>query len=132
MDGDGEYPAYELYQQGLDQLDDGQTGLARESLEAADGLEPGTSSIQEALGRVYFRLRRYEQAASVFAEILQREPLDHYAHFCIARCYDRLDDVQRALHHYRLATTLQPSRSVYRRTLTSFMHKQQVTDDGPA
>ena len=54
-------------------------------LERARALEPDKSSIREALGRAYFRSARFEQAAEEFAAVVERYPVNDYAHFCLGR-----------------------------------------------
>ena len=48
--------------------------------------------IREALGRVYFRTGRYRRAASEFSAIVERNPANDYAHFCLGRSFEKLGD----------------------------------------
>ena len=58
-------------------------------LERARQLEPDKGSIREALGRAYFRSRRFEQAAEEFAALVERYPVNDYAHFCLGRSLEK-------------------------------------------
>jgi hypothetical protein len=55
-----------------------------------------------------------------FTEIVEREPLDDYAHYCLARAYDRLGNESMASRHYQLARSLKPSRTLYGDSLRAF------------
>lgn len=113
--------AYQLFQRGLAALAAGRADEAIVPLERAKRLEPESSSIKEALGKTYFKLHFYDRAIEEFSAILDVEPLDDYAHFCIGRCYDKIGDILGARRHYKLALSLKPSRDVYRNTLNSFL-----------
>ena len=52
-------------------------------------LEPDKSSIREALGRAYFRSARFEQAREEFAAVVERHPVNDYAHFCLGRSLEK-------------------------------------------
>lgn len=113
--------AYQLFQQGLSALALGRADEAIVPLERAKRLEPDSMSVVEALGKTYLRIGFYDRAVEEFRTIVQREPLDAYAHFCLARAYDRLGTVGEARHHYRLATTFAPHREIYRNTMQLFL-----------
>ena len=55
--------AYDLFKKGSELLEQGDFMAASVPLERARKLEPDKGSIREALGRAYFRSRRFEQAA---------------------------------------------------------------------
>jgi Flp pilus assembly protein TadD len=74
------------------------------ALERARALEPGKSSVREALGRAYLSSRAYRKAADEFTAAVEMEPTDGYAHYGLARALERLGD-PRADLHYRLART---------------------------
>ena len=126
--------AYQAFQKGLAALESGLTEEAIVPLERAKKLEPDKSSISEALGKTYFRLRFYDRAADEFETIIAKEPLEHYAHFCLARCHDRLGNVATATRHYKLAQTLGPGIEIYRTTLARFLARTAETTaaDGAA
>jgi tetratricopeptide (TPR) repeat protein len=120
--------AYQYYQKGLAALAAGHADEAIVPLERAKKLEPESSSIREALGKTYFKLHFYDRAITEFTTILQVEPLDDYAHFCIGRCYDKVGNIPMAQRHYKLALSLKPSRDVYRNTLDRFLERTQDRD----
>jgi tetratricopeptide (TPR) repeat protein len=119
--------AYDLFQKGLAALASGLTEEAIVPLERAKKLEPNSGSINEALGKTYFRLRFYDRALAAFQEILDKDPLEHYAHFCMGRCYERLGQPIDAQRHYKLASTLGPDIEVYRTTLARFLDRRDET-----
>ena len=80
-------------------------------------LAPDKTSIREALGRSYYALGRFADAAETFEEILGRAPTNDYAHFALARCLLRLGDVAGALRAARLALAMTPGNTDYRRAL---------------
>lgn len=113
--------AYRLYRQGLDALAAGHADEAIVPLERAKGLEPESNSIHEALGKTYLKLGFFDRAVDEFQVIVDRDPVDAYAHHCLGRAHDRLGEVAQARHHYRLATWFDPARRIYRDTLNSFL-----------
>lgn len=129
--------AYRLYRQGLDALAAGHADEAIAPLERAKRLEPDSSSIHEALGKTYLELGFHERAATEFQHIVDRDPVDAYAHYCLGRAHDRLGHVGAARHHYRLASWFDPARRIYRDTLNAFLARTGAareatgTDDGP-
>ncbi len=58
---------YELFQRGMRLLEAGDFDQATVPLAKAAAIEPEKTSIREALGRAYFRSRRFEKAAAEFA-----------------------------------------------------------------
>ena len=72
---------YELFQQGKSHLKKGRPAQATVALEKAKRRAPDKASIREALGIAYFRIHRYEEAASEFRAILELAPNDDYAHY---------------------------------------------------
>ena len=113
--------AYQLFQKGLAALAAGHADEAIVPLERAKNLEPDSMSIHEALGKTYLRLGFYDRAVDEFALIVSKEPLDAYAHFCLARAYDKQDKAKLARRHYRLAASFDPARPIYRDTLRVFL-----------
>jgi Flp pilus assembly protein TadD len=124
--------AYRLYRQGLDAVAAGHADEAIAPLERARRLEPGSNSILEALGKTYLSVGFHDRAIEVFREIVERDPVDAYAHYCLGRAYDRVGAVQEARHHYRLATWFDPARRIYFDTLNAFLARttQRAAGDG--
>ncbi len=115
--------AYRLYRQGLDALAAGHADEAIAPLERAKRLEPESNSIHEALGKTYLSLGFHDRAIQEFSIIVERDPVDAYAHYCLGRGHDRLGHVEQARHHYRLATWFDPQRRIYRDTLNAFLNR---------
>lgn len=58
---------YTLYRRGIELLEDGSFEAAAEPLAEAAQRAPEKSSVREALGRAYFRTRRFAKAAEASA-----------------------------------------------------------------
>ncbi|MCW2973477.1 MAG: uncharacterized protein JWN72_1750 [Thermoleophilia bacterium] len=122
--------AYRLYRQGLDALADGHPDEAIAPLERARSLEPESNSVREALGKTYLKIGFHDRAVAEFEVIVERDPVDAYAHFCLGRAYDKLGALILARQHYRLATFFGPETRIYRETLTSFLARTSLPDVG--
>ena len=122
--------AYSLYRQGLDALAGGHADEAIAPLERAKKLEPESNSIHEALGKVYLKLGFFDRAIVEFQVIVDRDPVDAYAHYCLGRAHDRLGHNEEARHHYRLATWFDPERRIYRDTLSAFLNRVSFSSNG--
>jgi len=105
---------YRLYRQGMELLESGDFEQATVPLRKAARLDPEKSSIREALGRAYFRTRRYEEAAEEFEAVVERYPVNDYAHFCLGRALTKSGRTDRARRHLAIAANLRPERSDYR------------------
>jgi Flp pilus assembly protein TadD len=110
---DGPYEAYDLFRKGSDLLERGDFMAASVPLERARSLEPDKSSIREALGRAYFRSARFEQAAVEFAAVVERHPVNDYAHFCLGRSLEKTGRKLEARRHAALAACMRPDRRDY-------------------
>ena len=80
-------------------------------LAKAARLAPEKTSIREALGRAYFRSRRFAEAAEEFEAVVERYPVNDFAHFCLGRALDLLGDADRARRHLAIAANLRPERA---------------------
>jgi len=109
--------AYELFQRGSRLLADRHPGAAAVLLERASRLEPGKASILEALGRAYFNQGDHQLAADRFREIVDRDPLAHYAHFGLGLSEERLGHRRSAHRHLWMAAFLKPEIDDYRLAL---------------
>jgi tetratricopeptide (TPR) repeat protein len=105
--------AYELFRKGSELLEAGDFMAASIPLERARSLEPDKSSIREALGRAYFRSRRFEQAAEEFAAVVEQYPVNDYAHFCLGRSLANTGRTAEARRHAALAANMRPDRKDY-------------------
>ena len=110
---------YDLYRKGRDHLAAGMNAQATVPLEKAKKREPAKASIREALGIAYFRIRRFAEAEAEFREILELQPVDHYAHFALGRCLEKQGRPNEAAGHYRLASFFRPQSQDYKRALAN-------------
>jgi Flp pilus assembly protein TadD len=108
---------YELFRKGREHMAAGMNAQATVALEKAKRREPDKTSILEALGIAYFRIRRFAEAEREFREILELRPVDHYAHFALGRCLEKQGRPEEAVSHYKLATFFRPQSKDYRRAL---------------
>ena len=109
--------AYALFQRGQALLADQHWQQAVVSLEKAKRLEPDKTSIREALGCAYFHSGSYRHAAREFSAVVERTPVNDYAHFCLGRSLQKLGDRRAARRHLKLACGMRPDREDYRRYL---------------
>ena len=105
---------YDLFKRGSDLLEHGDFSAAAIPLEQAAAMEPEKSSIREALGRAYFRSGRYRAAAKEFQAVVDRHPVDDFAHFCLGRSLEKSGRPKEARKHLALAASLRPERVDYR------------------
>ena len=105
---------YSLYQRGMSLLESGDYDQATVPLSKAARLAPDKTSIREALGRAYFRSRHFPQAAEEFEAVVERYPVNDFAHFCLGRALDLSGRPDRARRHLAIAANLRPERSDYR------------------
>lgn len=105
---------YDLYRRGQSLLDSGDFAAAAIPLEQARGMEPEKTSIREELGRAYFRTGRFEAARQEFEAVVERAPVNDYAHFCLGRALEKTGRRKEASHHFTLAAGMRPDRRDYR------------------
>jgi Flp pilus assembly protein TadD len=98
----------------MELLEKGDHNQAVIPLRKAARLAPDKSSVREALGRALFHARQYDQAALEFEAVVERHPLNDFAHFCLGRALDLSGHPERARHHLALAANLRPDRGDYR------------------
>jgi Flp pilus assembly protein TadD len=108
---------YDLYRKGRDHLAAGMNAQATVPLEKAKKREPRKASIREALGIAYFRIRRFAEAEAEFRQILELQPVEHYAHFALGRCLEKQGRRDEAAGHYRLASFFRPQSREYKAAL---------------
>jgi Flp pilus assembly protein TadD len=110
---------YDLFRQGREHMAAGMNAQATVALEKAKKREPDKTSILEALGIAYFRIRRFAEAEQEFREILELRPVDHYAHFALGRCLEKQGRPDEAVPHYKMAAFFRPQSKEYRKALES-------------
>lgn len=106
---------YDLYQRGCDLLAHGDHQAAIVPLTRARNLEPGKTSIREALGRALFHARSYERAVAEFEAVAAVAPTNDYALFCLGRAMQLLGRHREACRPLAVACSLRPDREDYRR-----------------
>jgi len=105
---------YDLFSRGTALLEAGDFAAATVPLEGARAFEPDKTSIREALGRAYFRAGRYAEARKEFAAVVERAPVNDFAHFCLGRSLEKTGRRAEARRHLVLAACLRPDRADYR------------------
>ena len=105
---------YDLFRRGSALLESRDFQAATIPLERARALEPDKTSIREALGRAYFHAGRYEAAGEEFAAVVERSPVNDFAHFCLGRSLEKTGRRVEARRHLALAACLRPDRADYR------------------
>jgi Flp pilus assembly protein TadD len=105
---------YDLYTNGMSLLEAGEFEQAAIPLAKAARIAPEKSSVREALGRAYFRTRRFGEAAREFEAVVDRYPVNDYAHFCLGRALSLCGEADRARRHLAIAACLRPERRDYR------------------
>lgn len=105
---------YELYTRGMDLLEAGDYAAATVPLTKAAAREPEKSSVREALGRALFRAHRYDEAAGEFEAVVERYPVNDFAHFCLGRALTLSGHIEGARRHLAIAANLRPDRRDYR------------------
>jgi Flp pilus assembly protein TadD len=105
---------YDLFQRGSALLESRDFAAAAVPLERARRLEPDKTSIREALGRAYFHAGRYAAAREEFAAVVERSPVNDFAHFCLGRAFEKTGRRLEARRHLTLAAGLRPDRADYR------------------
>jgi tetratricopeptide (TPR) repeat protein len=88
------------------------------ALERARDAAPRHGSVREALGRAYYGAGRPAAAGAEFAEAIEIDPTNDYAHFGLALCLERGGERTRALGHLRLAIAMRPGNPAYQRALS--------------
>jgi Flp pilus assembly protein TadD len=114
---------YDLFRQGKAHMAQGMNAQATVALEKAKRREPEKTSIREALGIAYFRIRRFAEAEREFRVILDQRPVDHYAHFALGRCLEKQGRREEAGGHYKLARFFRPQSRDYEAALEAFENR---------
>jgi Flp pilus assembly protein TadD len=105
---------YDLYTRGISLLDSGDYQQAAVPLRKAARMAPEKSSIREALGRALFRSRQFAEAVPEFEAVVERYPVNDFAHFCLGRALTLCGERDRARRHLAIAANLRPERRDYR------------------
>ncbi|WP_022928727.1 hypothetical protein [Patulibacter americanus] len=106
--------AFELYRSGLTLLERGDHHAAALPLRRARDLEPSTGMVREALGRALFGARQFGDAADEFGALVELEPMNAYAQFCLGRSLQLMGRHREARPPLTMAALLKPDRADYR------------------
>jgi Flp pilus assembly protein TadD len=106
---------YEHFQAGMELLENGNPAQAAVRLEKARSAQPGKASVREALGRAYFDLGRLHEAEREFRSVVEIDPTNDYAHYCLSRVLQRRGRFKQAEAHLKLARAMSPDERRYRR-----------------
>jgi tetratricopeptide (TPR) repeat protein len=108
---------YELFRRGTELLAEDHAHQAVTVLERAYRLLPGKGSVCEALGRAYYQSGKPAAARAQFAEVLEIDPTNDYAHFGLALCLARVGEPKLAAGHLRIALAMRPGVAAYEEAL---------------
>lgn len=97
---------YELLKRGETFLKSHDPAPAAVILERARRQDPDRPSIREALGRAYYDSGLFVRALTEFHYIVEHYPTNSYAHYCLARCAEKLGDEILSRRHFRLAAAM--------------------------
>jgi Flp pilus assembly protein TadD len=106
---------YDNFQLGMELLRSGNPAQAAVRLERARHGAPRKASVREALGRAYFQLGRLKDAEGEFRTVVEVDPTNDYAHFCLSRVLQRRGRFKQADVHLKLARAMSPDEERYRR-----------------
>jgi tetratricopeptide (TPR) repeat protein len=123
---------YELFRRGTELLAKDHAHQAVTVLERAHRLLPGKGSVSEALGRAYYQSGQPAAARAQFAEVLEIDPTNDYAHFGLALCLARVGEPKLAAGHLRLALAMRPGVAAYEEALARLTAAPPPPDAGAA
>lgn len=109
--------AYELLQRGQALVKRRHHAQAAIVLERAARIEPGRGSILEPLGRAYHLSGQFERARATFEQLVDIDPSGHWAHFALSQSLRKLDRLEEARTHVKLAIALSPRSELYRQAM---------------
>jgi protein O-GlcNAc transferase len=105
---------------------------ALEQYRRALALKPDLPGIQYAIGRILWKLRRWDEAVPALRMELQRNPNHGLAHYYLGNSYLSLDDRESAIAHLQAATRARPDlgqayRDLGRALAGSGRHEAAIT-----
>lgn len=110
---------YDWYVRGRELLTRGDAAAAVQVLAHTVAAEPASRSAREMLARAQFDAHQYAEAAASFADLVDRDPSDHYAQFGLGLSAHRAGDLPMAVEHLALASAMRPDLGHYARALRS-------------
>jgi tetratricopeptide (TPR) repeat protein len=130
-DGQPSGEVYDWYVRALALLESGNPEAAASLLGHARAEEPSSASVLEALARSVFDARRYEEAAALFAELIEVQPDNDYARFGLGLARVRLGDHAGAVEQLALAVAMRPQRRDYEQALREARATLRFREQGP-
>lgn len=112
-----EFDAYRLLVKARALMSEGLNRQAALELERAVTLEPQKDSITETYARALFNSGQLRKALVEFTKVAERCPTNHYAHFGVALCKERLGDRRGAIAMLKIAVAMRPDMTDYRDAL---------------
>lgn len=116
--------AYDLLKRGKELLEGRNPAQAAVVLERAKQIEPEKGSIREALAQAYFNYREYGSSMAEFEKAVEIDPTNHYAHFGLGLCFEKLGKTLEAKKHLKLALAMEPNSELYQKTLADLDSKR--------
>ena len=77
-------------------------------LDTVIAAHPESGAARLLRARAYFASAQLNAAAREFQHIVDREPDNAFAHFALARTFQRAGRAEQAIRHFRLAAALDP------------------------
>ncbi|RII18428.1 Tetratricopeptide repeat protein [Streptomyces sp. YIM 130001] len=77
-------------------------------LDEVIGLHPESTAARLLRARAFFAAAQLRAAELEFTIVLEREPDNAFAHFALARTFERANRPDQAKRHFRLAAALDP------------------------
>ena len=105
--------AYDWYRRAISLLEGGNPDAASVLLARLREVDPTSTSVLEAHARALFDSRRFEEAATAFAELVERSPAEDYAHYGLGMSLWRLQRFPAARDHLAMAVVMRPERTEY-------------------
>lgn len=116
----------ESLRKGIQYLEEGQLGQARNAILKAIELNPEESDAYYYMGAVFGNRKMYDSAAFYFSKAIELKPNDTTAYFNRAQSYIALDDYRQALEDFSSAIKLNPD---YARAYQARAELYELTGD---
>ncbi|MEG3626137.1 tetratricopeptide repeat protein [Streptomyces poriticola] len=84
-------------------------------LDSVIAAHPENTAARLLRARAFFAAAQLRPAELEFTVVLEREPDNAFAHFALARTYERQGRADQAVRHFRLAAALDPNPQYLRR-----------------